>query len=244
MINQTLASIATGNPKAVHVFEKYNLDFCCKGNKSLADACAEKGLASDKVIREIESASESHNGEINRFAQMSVGELIDHIVKVHHQYVKESAPWISAHLAKVARKHGSTYPYLFKVEELFGELQNEFMEHMKKEELFLFPGIRSLENRNESDNDTTAHFSNFQGPIQVMELEHVKASEFMEKIKELTHQFEAPAGACTTFQVTLEELKEFESDMHLHVHLENNILFKKAQALAASGQSSSNSCSL
>jgi regulator of cell morphogenesis and NO signaling len=61
-----------------------------------------------------------------------------------------------------------------------------------------------------------------------MEHEHENAGNLMHEINMLTNSYEAPADACTTFNILYKELAEFEKDLHVHIHLENNILFPKA----------------
>lgn len=53
------------------------------------------------------------------------------------------------------------------------------------------------------------------------------------RIRELTGGYAVPAHGCTTWRVALQELDAFERDLLLHVHLENNVLFPMARALAA-----------
>ena len=49
-------------------------------------------------------------------------------------------------------------------------------------------------------------------------------------MRALTNAYQAPQGACPTFQALYRALEEFERDLHWHVHLENNILFPRAIA--------------
>lgn len=220
---QTLASIVTGNYRAATVFEKYSLDFCCKGKRSLAEACAEKKIEQDDVINDLLNQLTEQPKQIP-FTEISNEELIGYILMHHHFYVKQSMPTISIHLQKVATKHGERFPYMIEVWELFQQIQQDMTSHMHKEELILFPRIKELSTKSASE---TAFI---QVPISVMEMEHDNAGEIMYKIRTLTNGYEIPEGACTTFRVVLGELKEFEEDLHQHVHLENNILFPNAIA--------------
>ena len=223
---KTLAEIVTENHRTVQIFEKYGLDFCCRGKKKLQEACAEKGLDFGIVSNEIAAACALGPDSEIPFYEMSIQQLISHIVGRHHYYVKMSMPLITTHLDKVSGKHGDTYPYMRDVRDFFQEVQEEMIPHMHKEENVLFPRILSW-NQNANVGPVPDSVS---APIIVMEKDHEHVSELMHKIRELTNQYTPPANACTTFRVSLQELKDFEEDLHQHVHLENNILFPRVNA--------------
>ncbi|MBN8836813.1 MAG: iron-sulfur cluster repair di-iron protein [Sphingobacteriia bacterium] len=225
LTGQTLAAIVTNNHRAATVFEKYSLDFCCKGKRSLAEACAEKNIVQGDVINDLLNQLSEQPKHIP-FAEMTNEQLISYILIRHHFYVKQSMPTINMHLQKVAVKHGERFPYMLKVWELFKHLEQDMLMHLHKEEVILFPRIKELNSEPISGN-----IASIKNPIHVMEAEHDEAGELMYKIRTLTNNYEIPENACTTFKVVLGELKEFEEDLHQHVHLENNILFPNSLAL-------------
>jgi regulator of cell morphogenesis and NO signaling len=212
----------------VPILEKYNIDFCCRGKKSLADACNEKGIGLSNILNEISSVQNPENSRSMPFTEMSQSQLVNHIIVQHHYYVRKTMPVILAHLEKIAYKHGALYPYMIRVRDLFQEVQQEMTKHMQKEELVLFPRIVEMEKAQNNDQLFAFDENYISGPISMMEMEHEMAGDKMFEIRGLTNSYEIPAGACTTFQVCLSELKEFEEDLHEHVHLENNILFPRA----------------
>ena len=225
---QTLASIVTGNHQAVPVLERYNLDFCCKGKRTLAQACAEKGIKIESITEELSSLNSSAGKQQMPFTEMNAEQLISYILIHHHFYVKQAMPNIIAHLQKVATKHGERFPYMQKVLELFGTLTTEMCMHMQKEEVVLFPRIKEAEGLYKSGRASEILSGYIQMPVNAMEADHEEAGDIMYQIRTLTNNYTPPQDACTTFKVTLAELKEFEEDLHNHVHLENNILFPKA----------------
>jgi len=225
---QTLASIVTKSSLSVPVFEKYSLDFCCNGKRTLEEACKAKGLSVSEVATELEIQMQPRTLNQLPFEEMSAEQMISYILIHHHFYVKLSMPQIIFHVEKVANKHGERFPYMVEVLELFKEIQEEKTSHMQKEEVILFPRIKLLESLFNEGNLNEATRTAIEGPIGVMMAEHDHAGNILYKIRELTNNYEAPDGACTTFKVSLMELKEFEEDLHRHVHLENNHLFIKA----------------
>lgn len=231
----TLAELVTQRTGAAVVFEKYQLDFCCKGKRSLADACASQGLDVSKVASELESVfGKQGDDSAERFQRLPLDQLADYIVAEHHAYVRQMIPLITAHVLKVADRHGRNNQNLVTIAERWQELAEELTQHMYKEEHILFPYIKQL-----VDADQTRYPSSFPtkpfvtDPIRVMELEHDRAGELMAEMRELSNQFTPPLIACTTYRLSFRELQEFEQDLHQHVHLENNLLFPKAKQLEA-----------
>ena len=226
-MTKSLAQIVNDNHKAASVFEKYNLDFCCKGKRSLEEACLEKALPVEKLLSELE-AVESNCEVPADFANMTLTKLANYIVSKHHAYVKAEMPQIFAYLERVAMKHGDRHPEMRKVFEIFSAIKNELEEHLDKEELILFPRIEVAEE--ETSEKRTGNMDVFyvQHPIEIMEAEHEKAGQLIGEIRQLTDNYTPPKDACTTYRLSFAALQAFESDLHQHVHLENNILFPKA----------------
>ena len=231
LAEQTLATIVTNNHFTVPVLEKYNLDFCCKGKRTLTDACMEKGLSVETVAAELENSSAALQSNKMPFTEMTVDQLISYILIHHHFYVKQSMPTILGHLEKVAAKHGDHFPYMIEVLNLFKEINAEMTLHMHKEEVMLFPRIKEIAALQDDHQKLNIVDTYIAAPIQVMEQEHDHAGNILYQIRQLTNNYTPPAEACTTFQVCLAELKEFEEDLHRHVHLENNLLFPLAEKI-------------
>lgn len=228
IIQQSIASLVLKNHQIVPVLEKYSIDYCCRGKGNLADACREKGIELSKVLNEIDAIHKPNMGRMMPFVEMSQAQLVNHIIVNHHYYVKHAMPMISSHVEKIVRKHGEHYPYMIIVRDLFEGIQKEMDLHMQKEELVLFPRIVQAEKELAADPQHAFTKNELRAPISMMETEHEHAGDSMFEIRRLTNSYMIPTGACTTFQVCLAELREFENDLHQHVHLENNILFPRA----------------
>lgn len=222
IVKKTLAQIVNENYKTASVFEKYNLDFCCKGKRSLQNACDEKHLPTDVIAEEVDNVLKQETEVLIDFEKLSLSELVDYIVSTHHAYTKRELPQIFAYLQKVSSKHGDRHNELHGIFECFANLKEEMEAHMKKEELILFPKILEL------DNDRPRQGINIKVPISVMEDEHEFAGTCMEQIRLLSNNYTPPPDACTTYRLCFAALEAFEKDLHQHVHLENNILFPKA----------------
>ena len=230
ILDRTLASIVTENHEAASIFERYNLDFCCKGKRPLKEACIEKNIDAEQIAKELKALTEAGDEKQTPFEEMTEDQLIGHILLHHHFYVKQAMPTIVFHLEKVVAKHGDRHPEMVEVYNYFLELQQDFNGHLHKEEMILFPRIKEMAEA-KSKGLVLPDASYIQGPVDVMEHEHDRAGEITSQIRQLTNNYTAPEGACTTFRVVIAELQAFELDLHKHVHLENNILFLKAEKL-------------
>jgi regulator of cell morphogenesis and NO signaling len=228
----TVAEIVTKDFKAAEVFEKYGLDFCCNGNKPVEQACKEKNLDVSELITELVNLTNGNGHTGTKFDEWELDFLIDYIINNHHKYVSRMLPVISANVQKVALVHGKNLPGTIQVAKIFSAIEQEMKHHMMKEERILFPHIKYLlQNKNENLRVDPPYFGTIKSPIAMMENEHQSAGNGMYEIRSLTNNYAVPPDACNTFKVSLQELKEFEEDLHKHVHLENNILFPRAVEL-------------
>ncbi len=228
--DQSLATIALENHEFIPILEKYSLDFCCRGKTTLLEACAQKNINPGKVIEEMKKAGNASK-PILPFTEMNAEQLINYLIIHHHFYVRQAIPAITGYLTKLVSKHGDRYPYLEKMDRLFASVKNELEPHMQKEEQVLFPMIK--EAVASQLQKTGSHYSvaDINTTMQRMEAEHDSAGQSMFEIRRITNNYTAPGNACTTHLVCLAELMVFESDLHQHVHLENNILFPMAVKL-------------
>ena len=226
--NQKVGEVVSKNIKTAHIFKKYGIDFCCGGGISIEKACEKNQQDVNKLLDELMNLTNDLLPS-QQFINWELDFLIDYIIHTHHKYVNESIELLDFYTAKVARVHGSNYPVLIEIENLYTALKGELIPHMIKEENILFPyikGLVTMKKGNAVYSQPTFVTVNY--PIRMMVNEHEMAGDIMLQINELSLGYQAPEWACNTFKAMYAKLKEFEEDLHLHVHLENNILFPKA----------------
>ncbi|MEI6059294.1 MAG: iron-sulfur cluster repair di-iron protein [Bacteroidota bacterium] len=223
----TIGAIVANDFRAASVFKEAGIDFCCGGNKSLSDACREKGADEIHVNQQLDLlALTPVSGDMN-FKEWDLGFLCDYIVNTHHKFVLKNLPELVFYTQKISNVHGDHHPELTEVASLFAKIHDELLQHLKNEEEVLFPAIRTL--LKQPSDEARA---NIVSEIQRMQGEHEFAGGAMDKINVLTHNYLIPEDACNTYRVSLKLLEQFEDDLHIHVHLENNILYPKALKLA------------
>ena len=160
---------------------------------------------------------------------LTLGELCNYIVKRHHVYVRKNIPLLKQNLEIICQEHGVEHPELFEIKELFVDFARDFAVHNQEEEIILFPFIHGLEAAKNDDSPLPrSPFRSVSKPIVMMIEEHDNADQRFRKISELSKNYCIPEDASATYEVTLNQLKDFENDLHIHIQIENDILFPKA----------------
>ncbi len=232
---QTVREIALKQPTAIRIFEQFGIDYCCGGRKPLAEACAAGNLEIDMVIAALEAAEKKPGTEAENWTGRSLESLSSHIVATHHAYVKRELPRVAQLAQKVVSRHGSTKPELPVIATTLMRLDEELTQHLAKEEAVLFPYIARLE-QSVSIGTPRPHscFGTVANPIAMMTREHDAAGTLIAEIRRLSGNLTTPEDACPTFHAFYDGLREFEQDLHRHIHLENNIYFPRAIELERS----------
>ncbi|SOE23518.1 regulator of cell morphogenesis and NO signaling [Spirosomataceae bacterium TFI 002] len=227
--NNNIGELVAQDYRTASVFKKYGIDFCCQGNRTISDACKLDGIDEKLVVSDLNAINESITEEATDYKSWPLDLLADYIEKKHHRYVEEKTLEIKPYLQKICAVHGDRHPELLEINEHFNAAAGELAAHMKKEEFILFPFVRKMAKaKHEKVSLTAPHFGTVQNPIHMMMDEHATEGERFRKVEKLSNNYTPPEDACGTYQVTYALLKEFEQDLHLHIHLENNILFPAA----------------
>jgi regulator of cell morphogenesis and NO signaling len=227
----SVGELVATHPAFSRVFEKVGIDYCCGGKRSLDEVCLEKGLDPETLLTALKAIDVSSDTEqpVDWNHQL-LAELCDNIVSQHHEYLREELPRLKGMLEKLVRVHGANHPELGSIEKYFVQLKSEMEQHMMKEEHVLFPAIRDMERLKKTPSISCGTLDM---PISVMEQEHELAGSILKIFRELSDGYTPPPSACNTYRAAYEALARLEADMHEHVHKENNILFPRALAMAA-----------
>lgn len=228
----SIGEIVASDFRTAEVFRKYKIDFCCGGKKSLTQVCKEKNIDVTEVNRDLKFLGSPKESPASNFSDWDPAFLVDYIVNVHHKYVSNAIPLLLEYTTKVSKVHGAAHEEVIAIADLFREASEELISHMGKEENILFPYIKQLADKANDEQPTAAcSFGSVQNPIRMMEHEHEVVGDIFKTIRELSNDYTPPEEACATYKVSYLKLKEFEEDLHQHIHLENNILFPKSVEL-------------
>ncbi len=210
----TVAELVLERPARARLFERLGLDYCCGGKRPLSEACARRGLDVATVVAVLETDDLPAAGDERDWREAPLAELVEHIVSVHHGYLREELPRLSTLLAKVEKAHGKDLPDLVTVRDVFEQLREELEQHIGEEEQALFPAILD-------GSDTS---------VSAFEDDHAKAGLLLARLSELTDRYDTAAALCNTHRAAVDALGALERDVHQHIHEENNILFPRAAA--------------
>ncbi len=229
----TVGEIAADVPNATREFEKLGIDYCCGGKRTLGEACAEANISIDEALARLEKSQASPPSKDGKDWQSQLlADLIGHITSTHHVFVREESPRIEALSAKVVGVHGKNHPELLQVQQVFSALAEELRVHLLKEEQILFPFLMRMEEGVLSGEPVPpAMFGTVVNPIRMMMQEHDGAGDALRSLRSLTNDYKVPEDACISYRTLYQALQGFESDLHQHIHLENNILFPRAVAM-------------
>lgn len=231
----TVAELVIAIPSAIPVFERLQIDYCCHGGRSLAEACSIAGITTHELLELIESTPRSE--EVQVLDGMTLTAMMSFIVDMHHGFTRSTLETLQTLGVKVREHHGPRHPELVAVEKLIQEMTIELIPHMMKEEQVLFPYIKAMENATENGLDAPVpFFGTVRNPIRTMMLEHETVGEKMAEVRALTNDFKVPADGCASYTALYETLFGLEQDLHRHIHLENNILFPRAAAMEGDQQ--------
>ncbi|MHA1540101.1 MAG: iron-sulfur cluster repair di-iron protein [Alphaproteobacteria bacterium] len=232
-----IGSLAISNLKIAEVFEKHRIDFCCKGNRSLEQACTSMNIEITPLIEELNTIKANENkdsDELLNLSEMPLDTLLDHIIDTHHLYIKETLPTLTRHMDKVLEVHGNAYAYLTEFSNTFYALKEEIEVHLEKEEQILFPYIRSLAIASRTEEKSSlpdSCFGTVSNPIGMMEMEHDNAGEALARLRSLSDDYMLEDTACNTHRALFKGIQDFERDLHLHIAKENSLLHPQAIAL-------------
>jgi regulator of cell morphogenesis and NO signaling len=220
-MTDTLGALAAAYPAAIPTFERFDLDYCCGGGRTLGAACAERGLSASEVLEAIGAGAGVAPAE-RAWNEATMTELADHIEQTHHAFTREALTRLANSLPRVVGAHGERHPELRRLEEVVREFSAEMIDHMEREERVLFPWLRRLEREPGAPGVPAG---SVRGPIDCMEHDHESAGAALAEMRRLTGGFVPPPEACGLYRSVLATLREVERDTHVHVHKENNILF-------------------
>jgi regulator of cell morphogenesis and NO signaling len=232
--NKTVRELVSANPQAARILESFGIDYCCGGEKSLAEACSVAKVKMVEVAEALEKPQPAGNDR--DWQKASLGELAGYIVEKHHGFTRQEIQRLTPLIAKVVGVHGENHLELEQIQSLFRGLAQEMTMHMMKEEHMLFPYIEQLEAAvNKGCQPAPPMFGSVRNPVQMMMMEHDSAGQILHEIRESTVNYALPADACMSYRMLYSALQEFEADLHQHIHLENNILFPRAIEMETKG---------
>lgn len=228
-LQQTVAALVLEHSECAPILQRHRIDFCCRGEASLRDACARVGLDAEAVARELWSAIQRRADRPEADPRrLSTEELIGFIVSKHHDYLRKTLPFVAALADKVSRVHGAHNPLLKELRAVVHELEDTLIPHLDDEERDLFPLLTSGQ----------VDGARARSELTSMHAEHVTVGELLRQLRAAAEDFATPEWACNSYRTLFSELEALEGDVLRHVHLENHVLLPRFAAPSEGSQAS------
>ena len=221
---KTIGELALELPHAIAVMERWQIDYCCHGKRTVADACRDAGVTAAELLAALGEPRQKIGGD---WAARPIADLQRYIVETHHVYTRQAIETVTILAEKVAARHAERHPEVLEVRECVFDLAGDVIPHMMKEEQILFPYVEALE----SGAAMESCFGTVANPIRVMMMEHEGVGHILRKLRDASSHYALPADACLSFRALYERLTDLEADLHQHIHLENNVHFPRALAV-------------
>jgi regulator of cell morphogenesis and NO signaling len=229
---EPIGRIVAKDYRKAEVFNRLGIDYCCAGNKNLREASRDAGLSVEQVISALKNAESVTGSASHDFDKWEPDRLIEYIVSTHHHYIRWNAELIHDQAQKVAELHGENHPELRDLSESIHEFLEKLLNHIEREESLIFPAIRQLiRKKTEPEMEKDFHAASLKKWMSIIQSEHERSDETLRHIRKATYDYLLPPDACNSYDYLFQKLKEFEDNMFKHIHLENNILFPKTEAL-------------
>ncbi|MCA9291142.1 MAG: iron-sulfur cluster repair di-iron protein [Phycisphaerales bacterium] len=223
----TIGRIVADRPQTARIFELVEIDYCCGGDTSLGDAALKKQISVDRLLAALSVVgvaprdAEQHNWQL-----AGIDELMDHIVARHHTWLRRELPPLIETTRTVYRVHGQHHAELRQIVDIVEGLPAALLPHLVDEEQNIFPAVRALA--------AGTSVQNIGHALESMRTDHDEVGAMLHQLRTLTHDFAVPDDACAQYRGMLAGLEALERDLHIHVHLENNVLLPRAMKLAES----------
>jgi regulator of cell morphogenesis and NO signaling len=231
-LDRTIGEIVASDYRTAKVFETHGIDFCCGGKIALSTICQEKCINPDTLLQEIETIKSEQIDRSQNYTSWELPFLADYIVNTHHVYLKENDEQIASYARKIAGVHGAHHPEVIEISAIFNKIATDMEAHLREEEEVFFPAIKRPDTETKNGNAPAKEdLDVIKKTLAKLGREHEEIGDAIHAIRHLSNEYAIPGDVCNTFLITYQKLKEFEDDLHKHVHLENNILFPKAAQL-------------
>ena len=230
------SAIVKENHRTADVFRKHGIEYCCGGNWPLETVCLNNQVSFELLKKELEDASRIVKlpPAIN-YQNWNTDFLVNYIINVHHQFLSTSLPDTEKIIREFVEGHRKQYPAMVEVLNLFLQLQQEILPHLKYEEETIFPYILQIAHAYENE-DTYAKLlvKTLRKPLgAIMKHEENTLTELVLNIRQATSNYTVQEKSCLSYSLILSRLAELDHDLLQHIYLENNVLFPRALLIEA-----------
>ncbi len=225
------ADIVAKDYRTAVVFRKHGIGYCCGGKWPMEMTCELQGINLEKLQQELEAAIRTIpvSNQLD-FSNWSIDFIIDYIVNIHHQYLRQSLPETMQILNDFVEEHLKKFPWLAELLIKYDLLMKQLEPAMKREEEVLFPYIRQIAHAHKDKEPyAVLLIKTLRKPVEESMFNgHEMVTKIISSIRTITNQYNTPANVCANHKVVMAKLKELDNDLMHHLYLEQMVLFPKA----------------
>ena len=226
-----VAEVVAAHPSSLRVFELLGLDYCCGGAKAITAAAEAAGIEFGELT---DLLLDEDNGAVplprtpEDFASRSLAQQVEHIARHHHRFARKQLLRLDRGVRRAWSGHRK-FDGLERVRQILGDLADDLIPHMAREERFLFPYMRSLEGETKPGERVSIPLhGNLEYPLASITHDHTDDSDRLLELREVTSGFDAKGEACDPIRTLYAGLADLERDLQEHIRIENQIVFPRA----------------
>lgn len=217
------------NPWRARVFSDFGIDFVSVAETPLDEICEAHGLETRELRRQL-TALEQRDDASKPVQFSNLTQLVDYIEEHHHAFLKEELAPLRDYVERLHDSMGDHHSRLSVVVEQLTYLAEDLPAHLDREENILFPAVRGLEDNAEDEE----HDSETARELLVgLEEDHDNYEKSLWQIRDVTDNYDLPGGLDaeqrTRYINMLARLEGLERDIQMHIHRENNVLFRNVR---------------
>lgn len=230
-----LAELAIHIPSTIVLFEKYGFNYYQNGSQTLKEACAQKGLDFTAIDKELADLQKTQPNQLT-IEDMDLSLLIDRINGQHHDHEAVILSDILTEIQTLLKDENTSKEQLNVLEiteKKFSHLKERLLMHCDKEDKLLFPLIRKIGAlQKDRSPRLKGVITEIKELVNVLEMEHQESVSFIAEIRNLLMNYDKAGNISSGFSVLMTHFKDFELDFHVHIHIENNVLFPRIKEMA------------
>jgi regulator of cell morphogenesis and NO signaling len=235
-VNSSVGRLASESRERAAVLKSKGIDpsWFAQGLRPLEEVCRERGLDPQDVLRDLLHCGAADACGCGRdWNTATLTDLAEHIIAVHHGFLRREIPRLERMLENVSEAHGGEHPSLQPTGRAFARWRAAIEGHMNEEERMLFPIVRLLEGADRCVKCGTVGAPFADWALDASESQHDRCDSMFAELKESAGGFVPPENACPAHRRLLEGLAGVEADMVRHEREEHDILFRLARMLGA-----------
>ena len=219
----SIEHLSAEHPQTRRLLCRLGIDVLAEGNLTLREAALRHGVPVQEAIQALEPGI-AEGIKTQDWLTATKAQLVTYIVRHHHDFTREELIRLGLLLETALASAPAANPGLRQMAIHFRNLEKDLLTHFQMEEKNLFPALCAAE----QGAPTPISLSTPKEQLRTINAEHQAVEELVLNIRMLTDDFAVPKGASAELRALYLGLRELEDDLHVHLYLENHLLYPRA----------------